>query len=301
MELPGRLTATPSAPVYCIFNSASTQITSSCLFWLNKCADTAEAAIEAVEKTDLPMLQVALSIRVPKQPYRLQVLWAERGGQRRGAQSATLGYIFWNELEIPDEAVTRAALDMNLLASDPVMFEPIHHLTDAVRQKDTASTPKEQEAALLSYFKVIESMTRFGSAPEPPQLERKQRREIEKLKLRLESSSKIPENVKAIREASDELRRLENDFLTVRIAAMARSLGLPEKWEKAAIKFAYFRNRRLGHAGPPTTPEERRPWLDNDSAMSAWELARAPLVAYVDRPQGVRSKKKGDPAARRGS
>jgi hypothetical protein len=126
-------------------------------------------------------------------------------------------------------------------------------------------------------------MTRSVPMPSNPDLEREKRRVVDALKGDLQSSNETDVRVSAIKEASDELRRLDYQFLNLRVTAMADAFGLDAEWRTAAAAFVRFRNRRLGHAGPPPIVEELLPWLDQASRTSAYALVATLLTAYANR------------------
>jgi hypothetical protein len=262
------------------------QLKSGCLFWVVSAEDSAEAAIQAVKKRDLPLLQAALSIRRPMDPYRLQILWSEQDGQRTGAL-VTAKFGVWSESELMKrgmkETIDRANTDFALLAGDPIAFQAVCDFSDAILQMDTCITAKEEESVLTTFFKVIERVARTTyQGRSDPAIKSEEHKAIQKLRISLEEDAEDSEKIRSIKAANNELGRLETRFLGLQVSAIGQSLGLSDAWTKAAHNFIQFRHKHLGHTGPPSSAEDRAPWLRESLEFSACSLARTLLAAYVD-------------------
>jgi hypothetical protein len=260
---------------------ADMQLTSNCLFWVSSSEESPEAAIQAVKNRDLPLLQAALSIRRPRDPYRLQVLWTEQDGQRQGAP-VTGKFAIWTKSELEQEAIDRLNIDFALLAKDEIAVQGIRRFSEAIAQSDMCTTPIHEETVLLSLFKVLEGMSRMTPSRPPQEYEAAQDEVINTLMASVQMSENLEDRIRAIRQAHDDLDRLEGKYLSLRISAMAILLNLSDGWKQAATDFVSFRNRHLGHAGPSTTVEQRKRWLDWNVEYSAWTLARELIAGYAD-------------------
>jgi hypothetical protein len=173
-----------------------------------------------------------------------------------------------------------------LKKGDPVTTVAVHNFSESVRLEDEASNTKDQEAALLAAFKVVECIVRAIPIPSASDLEQKQSEVVARLKESLASGTETDFSVRAVRKARDELERLESTFLGLRIAATAPLLNLNPDWAHGAESFASFRNKRLGHAASIVSHEELIPWLDHRSSTCASALARRIIAAYLDTKSG---------------
>jgi hypothetical protein len=111
-----RITAVPT-PDFCIAEGSDVRVRSQCYFWGPVDAGSAAEALEIFRTSDLPLLQAALSIRF-ENPYRLELMWAERGRVREAASSANVSVIFWVAQEPNDEWIARANADYLSLEAD---------------------------------------------------------------------------------------------------------------------------------------------------------------------------------------
>jgi len=277
----GKITLSSPELDSCFYSYTDMQLISNCLFWIISVEDTSEAAIEAVRTRDLPLLQTALSVRRPQGPYLLQVLWAEKDGQRRGSPVKS-NFGIWTKSEMSQDAIERARIDFTALAGDEKALQAARHFSEAIMQSATATTPLHEEAVLLSLFKVIEGMSRMVPASNPQEYETAQLEVIDRLQASLQLSAPLEYKTEALHSANRDLKRLKGHYLSLRIAAMATLLRLPDGWRRAADEFISFRNRRLGHSGPSTTSADRTRWLDWNLEYPAWTLARTLLAAYAD-------------------
>jgi hypothetical protein len=211
-------------PSTCVSDSADTRVQSSCYFWLTKRAKTPTEAIDIVEREDLSRLQAVLSAHAAEQPYRFEVLCAERNKFFQAAPSAMARCRFFAASELPSTNIANAHADMIFLAQNPKVSAVFRHFGDATRQNDTAATSHDQESALLSAFKVIEGIAQLVHVPISAEaLEDEQREIAKKLSPVLQTDSAIAVKVKAIRDARNQLDRLEIRFLDLKIWLWSRT------------------------------------------------------------------------------
>src|ERR1700733_13826587 len=266
------ITATPRSSLNATWRSSDVHVSSHCYFWAPVVVNSSSDALELFAARELPLLQATLSMRYP-QPYHVELLWAQRREIRESAPSPVVGCVFWAPSELRPEGIARADIDYAALDDNQISRHAARDFSDAIVQGVTTATQSGRAAALLTLFQVIERMTRSVPMPSNPDLERDQRKAVDTLKAALASSSETDAKSSAIKAASDELRRLEYDFLNLRVMAMADTLGLGEEWRKATGAFIRFKNRRAGHGGPPPSIEEIQPWIEQKSRTSAYALA----------------------------
>ncbi len=267
-------------PDFCIAEGSDVRVRSQCYFWGPVDAGSAAEALEIFRTSDLPLLQAALSIRF-ENPYRLELMWAERGRVREAASSANVSVIFWVAQEPNDEWIARANADYLSLEADERTQLATRDLGDAIAQKYVATSDREISASLLTFFHIIERMASIVPMPHDPDLEDRQRQAVESLRTLMDSSAKLDDRVTAVKKAAMELRRIEGEFLNLRITAMADVLQLGDDWRRATRDFLTYRNRRLSHPGRPPSRQENEPWHKEDSPTCAYKLAAQLLAAYA--------------------
>jgi hypothetical protein len=130
------------------------------------------------------------------------------------------------------------------------------------------------DAALLSYFKVIESIAEaLGKSVQPSDSEYGAL--VESLRVRLNQSGPAPNQAAQITNAANAVHRLEGKYLNQKIAAAGRVLKLDAVDLATVEKLRKLRNTRLGHAGG-TGAENLSEFLPE-----ARRAARRFLAAYL--------------------
>jgi hypothetical protein len=283
IEPPSAPSGLMNQPVHMSTECAWTSLTSPCYFWLDVEASTPSDALAVAKISHMPGVLAALSIRGLPQPYRYMFLCTERpDGRVESAPSRAIKLMGWDGRLLSAEQTAQAEEDWNYLTS-PDAARATFLFAQAVELTDRSDTTAEKGSALLAFFKIIEGMTQLVPIPPAPDLERLQKKYIAQLKSELDKNGDdLRAAISSIRKASDELRRVESDFLDKKIASMAKVLDLPNTWVVVAQNLNHFRNRRLGHAAPPPPVEELDAWLELKTDSSAWALSRSLLKAYVD-------------------
>jgi hypothetical protein len=232
-------------------------VKSDCYFWVVCEAPTADEAIELVSREKVPLLQIALSLRKPHEPYRVEVLWAERGEERVSAFSGRVGVCPFRPRDLDNPE--RVAADLDVMERNDLGKKAAETLSEAIFQTDTGESAAQEEGALLSFFKVIEMISRHVAKglPVPADLEATQTNALTMLRQTLGSAKSTRHKVDAVHETSKALQRAERRYLDLQIAATAQKLGLSDEWLGAAREFANLRNKRIGHGGASTSVAER--------------------------------------------
>ncbi len=69
---------------YYVGQGGDVDVKSRCYFWIDKIANSSELAIEDTLSEDIPLLQIAFSLRNDEDPYHIELLYATDGKQPYG-------------------------------------------------------------------------------------------------------------------------------------------------------------------------------------------------------------------------
>jgi hypothetical protein len=105
------------------------------------------------------------------------------------------------------------------------------------------------EAALLAYFKVIESISESVAKNIPSGNPDQSARIVDQLRLKLNAKSTPRIKASAIRKAAQELQQADGAYLSLRIRAAGEVLSVGEAEIAAAETLCRTRNKRLSHPG----------------------------------------------------
>lgn len=257
-------------------------------FWVE--SDDRDDAYRTVETGMVPALISALNSFPGAYPAHLEIvrvieLDANRNpipGESASPFSLPSPFRGWDEPVGLDEAeVSVLTKRFTALSSDPVAVSIGRDFGDAWRLGEISSglAPLE-EAALFSFFKVIEGISKsvVKTSEFPESLEKQRQKLVDELRRALATGA-LKTQVRRIRVANTELQRLENAFSSQQISVAGEALGLDPDRVKDAVSFARLRSRYLGHSGSELPQDERRKWFDGERAA---QTAIAYLSGYLE-------------------
>lgn len=257
-------------------------------FWVE--SDDRDDAYRTVEASMVPALISALNSFPRAYPAHLEIvrvieLDANRNpipGESATPFSLPSPFRGWDEPVGLDEAEVSALTNrFNALSSEPEAVSIGRDFGDAWRLDEISSgLAPLQEAALLSFFKVIEGISKsvVKTSEFPDTLEKQRQKLVDELRRALATGA-LRTQVRRIRAANTELQRLENAFLSQRIKVAGDTLELDPDRVKDAVSFARLRSRYLGHSGSELPRDERQKWFDGKRAAQS---AIAYLSGYLE-------------------
>ena len=232
-------------------------------------------AIETATARDIGPLQVALSLLGTKHPYQIELL----------VPRPLKMVVPYEPKELDIELVRRCQTLYSAIRYDETAMLAAAHLRAAILQSALATDEYNEDAALLGYFKVIETLAHkvidnmsFKSAFSDERV-----KIVAVLGRKLDSPKSTMKKCAAIEEAQKALARLEARFLGIKIERTAEALDMPSAWREQAIEFNRLRNQKLSHGGQSLSKALRKRWLKGEgNQMSAFQIARDILTAYID-------------------
>ncbi|MBO3095556.1 hypothetical protein [Cellulomonas dongxiuzhuiae] len=240
--------------------------------------DLNDAILRVIEH-DVPLLATALSLQ-HDEPYRLVPRFAVQGEDLVTAIQTR--FIFWDRQDIDADAAAPIHAMYERLVADPRAYSAAHLFSHAVSLHDQAPAPENSAAAVLNYFKVIEIIVGCIEPAEESDADARRAAVVDELTSKLNRGGSPAVSAKAIKGARDELLRIDQKFLDLRIKAAGAAYGLERRAIEQTSALNRFRNQRLGHGGDPPRLSELEKWLDRKSPYSAPSLARLFLLKYVN-------------------
>jgi hypothetical protein len=293
-EVLERVKGLKAAPVddahdtYFIGQGGDIDVKSRCYFWIDKTAKSPELALESALSDDIPLLQIAFSLRNDEIPYHIETLWATDGKQNYGNFAPSIKVTIWLPEEPSSAMLDTIQKDYQIRKTRNTVRNAAHFMAAAIRQDDVAGDDVAAcESALLSYFKVIELIASRIAGETLPDREKRKQDILSRLQAILNSNKSVSKKASAVQDASTSLSRLEGRYLSLKIDSAAHKLAMSDDWKRAATELVNVRNTRLGHAASRTQGDEQAlvQWsrIAKETGYTGLRLAREMLMAYVDR------------------
>lgn len=245
-------------------------------------AEDSEAAFARVENTYLPPVVAALSTSVEGLVAVDLVRIAEEDPDGRHHNSHAPWSLSLKTSQFAVEAATPAEVEranrLAELALRDVSAKQVSELYSQARRLDLldAGLPPLQAAALLAYYKVIESVVEKNAKGRKLGSDDEAGEAVEHLRNLLGRPASRKTKTAQILNAAIELRRLQGAYLSQKVVAAGEALGVGGADVEAAVALGKLRNKALSHAGE-LEHDDLGPLL-----LPAEKAARAYLAAHLD-------------------
>jgi len=255
---------------------------SDCWMRVSVIADSAHEAQKIVQQTWLPRMAAALSLASRGRPYRLEVIGSVSAEGRETA-GPEMALMVWPKQAMDQVAAGNVMYYLEALQDNQVAATASQLLVRGRALHDSGGDPMLGAASLLAYHQCIEKIAMNVVANIGEDAERLQADEVRKLSDFLASPAPQAKKISAIIECKNALERIENKFLSLRIANAGKSLSMGPAWLQGAEALGKFRNRRLGHGNTLASAEEFEPWFLSETGREgrAYELAADLLDAFI--------------------
>jgi hypothetical protein len=244
-------------------------------FWTLVDEKLSEDAIARVERK-LPRLTASMSLAVGESVQAVvAVAYYDNGYVEPGANS---------QFTLLEDTSIAAEVALYVWAAlEETVPDAVTHL---YRGRQLLSTPSrtpnlQQDAAILEFAKVVEGIAQEHGSSEvaPEELDGAAQSIVDKCTKALTSEVGVRKKAASIRSARDELLRLDNSFLNLKVASTLSQFGLSGPWEIVSKHLLEARNKKLAHPGENLSQRERDGLLSGtEQAPSAEALAEALLA-----------------------
>lgn len=261
-----------------IVNPQHLDINSETVYWVERTANDAFEAMEAVKQEEDPIIRAVLSATVGR-PVMTQVISTWHPPHFSETESGIPVTSWLGRQEIDVEYAVGVG---RRLRADARLREACRHL--AAGQTYSYLRPSAgdlaEDATLLEYAKCLEYLAldkRWqggdGDEEDVSEKEEQRRRIVDELTAGLSQAQDTRSQQERISSASRALFALDHDSVRVAVKRMGDQLELGEGWLEAADRLMKARNEHLAHPGR-RLPEDVRRGL-------VWEAVDQPFGAYM--------------------
>ena len=255
-------------------------------YWLDREAETGQAALSYVEAQVDPVMQAVFSVAAGH-VVSTAVVNVQTMGEG-GAWSNWSGGLFQPLRDVATLDPTSMASLRHRISKNKKARRVAVYLHRANKLASVAISAGEVAAdgSLLEYAKAIELMARDRRFARTSSADDHEVRAslIERLGSRLSSDVSTTAKVSAIREARIELDRIDLQMLNLRVAQMAAVLELGADWLTLAVGLLTVRNQKLAHPGELLSDQQRVTFLQANGQAgipAARDLVQKALIKYL--------------------
>jgi len=256
-------------------SSAAPEFHTGLYFWTRLEEELPENAIKRVERK-LPALTAAMSLAVGENVQAvISVAHYEGGYVEPGSTSQ---FVLLEDASIAEDVASAVWAALKAAPS-----EVVAHL---YRGRQLLATPSfsvtlQQDGAILEFVKVVEGLAQqFGSLETDPEaLSAATEEVVNRCAATLVGNASLKKRASSIKTARDEIMRLDNSFLNLKVESTLSHFGLSGPWRIVSKNLMEARNKKLAHPGDNLSHQEREDLLSGtDEAPSAEALAEALLA-----------------------